>query len=500
MLRMSQPFTPAAQTATAWSSRAMYFSLLHPTGWSKGRADSAGFLTAQLQATRQAQTEMPLQAHLLAPWLLAQQAHLQGQFDRYVARRKAGDGPWLFSSLAHAQYFLRVAAPTAMVDGAWLYGLTRHSQDTRLSGLLDDYLHRIGNGYAARNRVAIYQRLLQQQGIEDWKTLDDALFTQGAVQLALAANTDRFLPELLGFHLGQQLGSVDQRIAAYELKAWQVDSRYFEQATAPQAGLTAAAQAAIAAIQACLPTQEADSNAHLAFMYRVRAGLQLCQAGVSLRALIDQFDLTAEMIRVCQQKAQRGQLLARQSATIEGRSLADWLSQPALMSRFLHVLQKVGWIKRHQAPHNSLFWQSVVGPKAATIGVFSRYERQVLFEWIAGDALAQLPAQQRLGTPRTPQFEAANQRHQPTRSNVFDLRTGRALPLSGRQPAFEEDMRALQRYLQGLGDQRMAFMLDWLSPAKHHTPLGLNVASVFQALRQPVFHAPATTAVLRTST
>jgi hypothetical protein len=48
-------------------------------------------------------------------------------------------------------------------------------------------------------------------------------------------------------------------------------------------------------------------------------------------------------------------------------------------------MQAQGWIKRNQAPDQSRFWGLIEGPSAAMFGVFSAYEKQLWYDWIAGD-------------------------------------------------------------------------------------------------------------------
>src|SRR5690606_10335996 len=44
-----------------------------------------------------------------------------------------------------------------------------------------------------------------------------------------------------------------------------------------------------------------------------------------------------------------------------------------------------GWILRHEDPAASRFWKLIDGDHAEMFGVFSIYEKQVIYEWIAGD-------------------------------------------------------------------------------------------------------------------
>ena len=59
---------------------------------------------------------------------------------------------------------------------------------------------------------------------------------------------------------------------------------------------------------------------------------------------------------------------------------------------FSTALENKGWIKRHQDPQASRFWQLIEGDGAAMFGVFSPYEKQLLHDWIAGDWTPERPA------------------------------------------------------------------------------------------------------------
>lgn len=472
---MSNEIGKCPRTASDWSSRDMYFSLLAPSGHSKGRADSAGFLAAHLKQTSHHFTNVPQHPEQLETWLMEHNEVVGGQFQTYLTARKAGEPRWYFSSKAHALYFLRVVAPTKMVDGAWLYGLTRHWHDSRVASLLKIYLEELGDGIEAMNHVAMYRKLLKVNECEDWKTLDDKFFTQGAVQLALAANTEMHLPEVIGFNLGYEQLPLHLLITAYELQELNIDPYYFSLHTTIDNAHSGHARAAVDAVIEAMPTFGSPRH----YMQRVLAGVKLNDAGLGTLDLIKHFDLQGEVVRVLQSKAMIGQYMHANRCMIEGKAINEWLSQPDQVARLLNVMEKTGWIKRHQDPAQSPFWQAIHAEKAPMFGVFTAYERQVMYDWIAGDVLEGLPRLARLGAPwrrivQVPEPEGLG--------NVYDLRSGRRLvtsPLESND--FNHEQLSLDRYLQGLGSKRMDFLIDWLSPAKHHTSLGLCATRYFKA-------------------
>jgi len=166
---------------------------------------------------------------------------------------------------------------------------------------------------------------------------------------------------------------------------------------------------------------------------------------------------------------------------IEGKTMNEWLADPDQVAKLLYIMQKTGWIKRHQDPEQSRFWQVIAAEKAPMFGVFTAYERQVIYDWIAGDVLEILPRVARLGPPwRMAEHPMAQREKQ--RGNVYDLRSGlRLAELDLPDDDFNHEQLSLERYLHGLGPKRMEFLIDWLSPAKHHTALGLCATRYFKA-------------------
>jgi len=133
------------------------------------------------------------------------------------------------------------------------------------------------------------------------------------------------------------------------------------------------------------------------------------------------------------------------------------LSSPEQLPGFLEAMENKGWIKRHQDPQASRFWQMIVGDGAAMFGVFSPYEKQLLHDWIAGD-----------WTPeRTPAYR-----------RVTRVNTTPALPVG------DPDVQTLQASLEGLDDHaRMQVLIPWLSAHRHAHPAGLLATRRFIELK-----------------
>ena len=54
-----------------------------------------------------------------------------------------------------------------------------------------------------------------------------------------------------------------------------------------------------------------------------------------------------------------------------GRSINDWLGDPAQIPAFLQALEGAGWFQRGQDPEHSRFWRLIQGERAEMFGVFS---------------------------------------------------------------------------------------------------------------------------------
>ncbi len=393
-------------------------------------------------------------------------------YGAYLAQRKAGAPRRYFSNRAHALFFLRAMAPTKLVDGAWLFGLIAHWRNPRFSNLIRTYLEELGEGTPHKNHVLIYRELLARCGIDPLQGLDEPLFTQGLIQLALAYNAKDFLPEVIGFNLGYEQLPLHLLITAYELNELGLDPYYFTLHITVDNTDTGHARRAVRAVLDTLPKYgDADD-----FWRRVRAGCQLGGAGVGTCSVIDSFDMEDEVVRIFAQKSAAGQGAHSDYCRVAGRHINDWLADPDGIPDFLAALQKHGWIRRGEPVENSRFWGLLQGQRADMFGVFSHYELQLIYDWIRGDASIDGRAYNSLSTagnqPQCPSFRAASRLT--SFGDDANLAQGEAPDLLDSDlPVMLQDLAKLDEADQNL------MLLDAMSPARHWTPAGLYATRLF---------------------
>jgi hypothetical protein len=470
------------------TAKSVYISLLESEYSAETRARSAELLADKLKETDSHLTSMPANIQELDVWLAEHNEAVGRQYGEYLAARKAGKPRWYFSNKSHALFFLRAVAPTKLVDGAWLYGLMNHWHDPRLASLIKIYLEELGDGVEAMNHVVLYKKLLKLNACEDWKSLDEQFFTQGAIQLALAAHTDTHLPEVIGFNLGYEQLPLHLLITAYELKELNIDPYYFTLHTTIDNAQSGHARSAIDAVSEAMP-MFSDSRE---FMQRVIAGVKLNDVGLSTLDIINSFDLQGEVVRILQNKAHIGQFMHSDRCVIGGKTVNEWLRDNDQVAVFLYEMEKTGWVKRHQDPEQSPFWKVIAGDKAAMFGVFTGYEQQVIYDWIAGDALENMPMLKRLGRPwRMVERQSHEQEQAKSRryGNVYDFHSGHRIGHKLPENDFNQDQLSFERYVQSMDNEQtlMDFLVDWMSPAKHHTPLGLCATRYFKSHMDSLF-------------
>jgi hypothetical protein len=465
------PATRAANSPASTRSRAreLYFALLDDPD--AAAADARAYLCAQVAAVQDVPADLPGELDQLAAWVQERTESVGEQYREYLAARKKGAPRRYFGTRAHALYFIKAVAPTKLVDGAWLYGTLRHWASTEFHPLIRTYLEELGDGLPDKNHVTLYRRLLATHGCEDWQSLDEHHFVQGAIQLALAHNADQFLPEMIGYNLGYEQLPLHLLITAYELNELGIDPYYFTLHVTVDNGASGHARKAIESLRQLMP--HAD---RAGFYRRVLDGYRLNEPGASTTSVIAEFDLQTELVRILAAKSAFGKNMHSDYCRVAGRSVNDWLTDPAQVPGFLAALEGAGWIKRGEPVENSRFWRLVDGERAEMFGVFSAYELQVLRDWIGA-----------AGGPRVLSHRA----RQRALDQLGDQVTRGSHPERGlirRHRDTEGDpgneLRQLEERVAACAGkpEAMTLLAGFMGPAGHHTPLGLMATRMYAQL------------------
>lgn len=484
---MTQTFvadSPAAQAGASSRliqpphSRELYFALLDRP---QASADAArDYLRAQIEVARAEPAELPESISQLAGWIQGRAETVGLAYREYLAGRKQGAPRRYFGSIAHALYFLKGAAPTKLVDGAWLYGLLSRWDDPDFHALIKTYLEELGDGVPDKNHVTLYRRLLAAHGCEAWESLSDEHFVQGAIQLALAHNADAFLPELVGYNLGYEQLPLHLLITSYELNELGIDPYYFTlHVTVDNAG-SGHAHKAVQSLRNLM----AQSSDPAAFYARVLDGYRLNELGASTTSVIQAFDLEAELVEIFGAKASIGKNMHSDYCRVGGRAVNDWLGEPARIPEFLRALEDAGWIQRGQDAEHSRFWRLIQGERAEMFGVFSSYEQQVLRDWIVTPPDAGCPLRTgRVLSHRARQRALDRLNQQPERCGYPERGLIRRRA-AGDGMGGDNELRQLEERVAGASGkaEAMAMLARLMSPSVHHTAIGLMATRMFSRL------------------
>ena len=172
---------------------------------------------------------------------------------------------------------------------------------------------------------------------------------------------------------------------------------------------------------------------------------------------------------IFRRKAVVGQYAHSDYRQVEGRNVNDWLSHPDQTPLFIAAMEKSGWFKRNQDPRNSRFWKMIQSDKARMFGVFSLYEQQVIFDWIAGNATDVKPFSAPLSVE--------------TKHRVLDELNARAKDEND-DSDFDDENRELEKRLASSQSaaEMMATLIELISPANHHSASGLKATRLFNGL------------------
>lgn len=446
---------------------------------------AARFLDQQLALAEAMPCDLPSDVDEIAGWITRHTDAVGAQYKEYLAERKAGAPRRYFACKSQALYFLKSVAPTKLVDGAWLYGVLERWDDAGFLPLIRIYLEELGNGVPDKNHVLIYRKLLAAHGCGQWQDLDERHFVQGAIQLALAQNAESYLPELIGYNLGYEQLPLHLLITSYELNELGIDPYYFTLHVTVDNAATGHAQTALQGLLQIMPRVGDDA----AFLRRVANGFRLNELGMGTVEAIRSFGLEKETVAMLAAKSVVGKNMHSDYCRVGGRTVNDWLSDPAQIPEFLSRLEQQGWIKRGEAPGNSRFWKLIQGERAEMFGVFSPYEQQLLADWIATPRDGEeVPAAPRALTHRALQRSIDTLGQDAVRSQRSSAPRGL---IRYRFPADEHawetigcELRLLEAQLAASSskDEAMTILLRLMSPATHHTAAGLMATRIFSRL------------------
>jgi len=478
MLLADAPRVATAPLATADGAKDLYFSLYaDPSAMPQQAKD---FVAAQIAVARELPSDLPSNLDQLQAWIEQRTEIVGQQYRDYLAARKNGAPRRYFSCRAHALYFIKGVAPTKLVDGAWLYGLTRQWDDVAFHPLIKTYLEELGEGLPDKNHVTLYRKLLATHGCESWEDLGDDHFLQGALQLALGHHAEHFLPEVIGYNLGYEQLPLHLLITSYELNELGIDPYYFTLHVTVDNAASGHARKAVQAVHDLMP-KVGDREA---FWQRVVDGYRLNELGASTTSVIGEFDLQSELVGILAAKSGVGKNMHSDYCRVAGRSVNDWLTDPAQIPAFLAALEGAGWIKRGEDVEHSRFWRLVEGERAEMFGVFNAYELQVLRDWITSTDEGKPASAQRVLTARARQRtldqlgQGAERGHaHPVRglirrhANLDDADAGNELRLLEQQVAAANGKQEAMQLLGRL-----------LSPEIHHTAVGLMATRMYTQL------------------
>jgi len=469
----------AATSDTALpSAKALYFSLLDNP--EEAAVEARAFLHAQIELARCEPEELPESVTQLSGWVQGRSEAVGLAYREYLSARKNGAARRYFTNKSHALAFLKGAAPTKLADGAWLYGTLPRWENPDFHPLIKTYLEELGDGVPDKNHVTLYRRLLAAHGCEHWEGLSDPHFVQGAIQFALAYNAQDFLPEIVGYNLGYEQLPLHLLITSYELNELGIDPYYFTlHVTVDNAG-SGHAHKAVQALRNLM----AQSSDPAAFYRRVLDGYRLNELGASTTSIIAGFDLEAELIEIFTAKAVVGKNMHSDYCRVAGRSINDWLAEPAQIPAFMAAMEGAGWIKRGEDAENSRFWRLIQGERAEMFGVFSSYEQQVLRDWIQSsrdDSTAARTGRVLSHRARQRTLDTLNQHAErgayPERGLIRRRR-------AGAESAGDAELRQLeQKVADAAGKpEAMAMLARLMSPAVHHTAIGLMASRMYSQL------------------
>ena len=351
----------------------------------------------------------------LSHFLQEENSSITGQWEKYVARRRAGGPTEMFQDREEAIWWLKQIAPVKYVDGAWLGYINKITTPFPLRRATKDawqvMSEELGDGNPHMNHVYVYRELMKEIGaglpeadtadfIHPRHGLDEECVWKAAVsQLLISLFPHEFLPEILGFNLHFEGLTMETMKAAKELEELKLNSYYFVLHISidnADSGHTAIAmQAVIKYLRYILQTHGED-GVQVAWR-RIQTGFIL-SSGVSAgpkcysrrTPAVHNFPRNsheAEVVRIFLAKAPVAyNIHCGSGLKLGGRKLNDWLEPRAFAGKqwqmdFMNCLSSFRpWVRKGDSARSRLVQELSWGGKM--FGSFTQSEVEAVKRWI----------------------------------------------------------------------------------------------------------------------
>ena len=360
----------------------------------------------------------------LASFLQSETDQITREWERYIARRRAGSAAEMFQDRGEAEWWLKQIAPVKYVDGAWLGHINKITTPFALRRATKDawqvMSEELGDGNPQMNHVYVYRALMEDIGsglpeadhidfIHPRHQLDEECVWKAAIaQLLVSLFPHEFLPEILGFNLHFEGLTMETMMAAKELEEFGLNPYYFVLHISidnADSGHTAIAMHAVMKYMGHVLQTQGASSAEQAWR-RVQAGFILSQecskspqCPSQRRSVARSFPNNtreAEVIRIFKAKAPVAHgIHCGSRIRFGGRKLDDWLEPHAFAGRqwqmdFLkHLGNLKPWVRKGDSHRSRLVQELSWGGKM--FGSFTQSEVEAVKQWI--DSLGSLNSQ-----------------------------------------------------------------------------------------------------------
>jgi hypothetical protein len=358
---------------------------------------SVHLLRHELDTVNLNKISVPENIEEIKEWYQSENRKACQLYQTYLTQRKSGCERTYFKNIGQAFEFLVKVAPTKKVDGSWLYSIVNYWNDPIFHDLILIYLEELGLGQAKSNHVCMYDDLLRCLGLDDFEfLLEDEYYHHAAVQLALGYAPPEFIPEIIGYNLGYEQLPLHLLITNYELKELGIDAKYFNLHITIDNLANGHAHKSLKVLENVYKKYK-DKQL---FMQKVKQGYALNQHGISSTQIIKSLDLEKFVHKILKRKAMIGQLVHNEKQLIGCKSINQWLANPHEIGSFIQQLVEKKWIRFNLDPEQSMFWRMIGHEDGKMYGVFTPAERQIIYDWIAGEQYAThfLPYHQGLNT------------------------------------------------------------------------------------------------------